>query len=123
MRSIIKMLSCYFFFFSSRRRHTRCSRDWSSDVCSSDLVLVEDVVDRKRLVAHGRVGDASVTDLDGGEGFAERLPEIPEPVVAREEAVREAARAAVEVQRERGEMVCGRVAGGLGRQTGRGRSA
>src|SRR2546422_4380927 len=28
-----------FFFFSSRRRHTRCSRDWSSDVCSSDLAL------------------------------------------------------------------------------------
>ena len=25
------------FFSSSRRRHTRCSRDWSSDVCSSDL--------------------------------------------------------------------------------------
>src|SRR5687768_17977690 len=32
------MLVCLlFFFFSSRRRHTRCSRDWSSDVCSSDL--------------------------------------------------------------------------------------
>src|SRR5207245_4396516 len=28
---------CYNFFFSSRRRHTRCYRDWSSDVCSSDL--------------------------------------------------------------------------------------
>src|SRR6266849_8042490 len=27
-----------FFFFSSRRRHTRSTRDWSSDVCSSDLV-------------------------------------------------------------------------------------
>src|SRR5207245_4963140 len=27
-----------FFFFSSRRRHTRCYRDWSSDVCSSDLL-------------------------------------------------------------------------------------
>src|SRR5690606_25481347 len=27
-------------FFSSRRRHTRFSRDWSSDVCSSDLVVV-----------------------------------------------------------------------------------
>src|SRR5690606_40564456 len=27
----------YCFFFSSRRRHTRFSRDWSSDVCSSDL--------------------------------------------------------------------------------------
>src|SRR5215813_1359781 len=26
------------FFFSSRRRHTRCGRDWSSDVCSSDLI-------------------------------------------------------------------------------------
>src|SRR5687768_18209733 len=31
----------FFFFFSSRRRHTRCSRDWSSDVCSSDLIGVE----------------------------------------------------------------------------------
>src|SRR6266542_6194918 len=29
--------SVLFFFFSSRRRHTRCYRDWSSDVCSSDL--------------------------------------------------------------------------------------
>src|SRR2546422_11645391 len=31
--------NCLFFFFSSRRRHTRCSRDWSSDVCSSDLLV------------------------------------------------------------------------------------
>src|SRR6266436_6256251 len=30
----------FVFFFSSRRRHTRCSRDWSSDVCSSDLLVV-----------------------------------------------------------------------------------
>src|SRR5437899_4801971 len=30
-----------FFFFSSRRRHTRCLSDWSSDVCSSDLALQE----------------------------------------------------------------------------------
>src|SRR6266550_7755012 len=29
------------FFFSSRRRHTSCSRDWSSDVCSSDLAADE----------------------------------------------------------------------------------
>src|SRR5690554_7136123 len=29
----------FFFFFSSRRRHTRCGRDWSSDVCSSDLII------------------------------------------------------------------------------------
>src|SRR5690606_40309311 len=31
----------FLFFFSSRRRHTRFSRDWSSDVCSSDLASVE----------------------------------------------------------------------------------
>src|SRR5216683_3721616 len=30
-----------FFFFSSRRRHTRSDRDWSSDVCSSDLLSFE----------------------------------------------------------------------------------
>src|SRR2546427_5866948 len=30
---------CCFFFFSSRRRHTRFDCDWSSDVCSSDLVV------------------------------------------------------------------------------------
>src|SRR2546429_9852436 len=34
------MMWLCFFFFSSRRRHTRCSRDWSSDVCSSDLVAL-----------------------------------------------------------------------------------
>src|SRR2546429_553182 len=28
-----------FFFFSSRRRHTRCSRDWSSDVCSNSVLV------------------------------------------------------------------------------------
>src|SRR5206468_9104558 len=31
----------FVFFFSSRRRHTRSDRDWSSDVCSSDLTLRE----------------------------------------------------------------------------------
>src|SRR5699024_12148211 len=30
-----------YFFFSSRRRHTRSKRDWSSDVCSSDLQIYE----------------------------------------------------------------------------------
>src|SRR5438445_2505899 len=35
--SCIRAFVCLFFFFSSRRRHTRYWRDWSSDVCSSDL--------------------------------------------------------------------------------------
>src|SRR5207245_4465768 len=34
---VLLSFSFWFFFFSSRRRHTRCYRDWSSDVCSSDL--------------------------------------------------------------------------------------
>src|SRR2546430_13690164 len=36
----VRVISCYFFFFSSRRRHTRFDCDWSSDVCSSDLCLL-----------------------------------------------------------------------------------
>src|SRR2546421_4857001 len=35
--SILYFYIFFFFFFSSRRRHTRSDRDWSSDVCSSDL--------------------------------------------------------------------------------------
>src|SRR2546430_13587859 len=37
-RTVVDMrVRCRFFFFSSRRRHTRFDCDWSSDVCSSDL--------------------------------------------------------------------------------------
>src|SRR5216684_8525341 len=47
-------MSVLFFFFSSRRRHTRCSRDWSSDVCSSDLgkVVKVDRVEWKAIPDH-----------------------------------------------------------------------
>src|SRR5206468_6566452 len=38
----------FFFFFSSRRRHTRSDRDWSSDVCSSDLTREDGPHDRRR---------------------------------------------------------------------------
>src|SRR6266498_3144751 len=40
-----------FFFFSSRRRHTRCGRDWSSDVCSSDLDQASGLASAQRLTA------------------------------------------------------------------------
>src|SRR5205807_819758 len=53
-----------FFFFSSRRRHTRLQGDWSSDVCSSDLLLGDvalgplvgtpDEIDGERPAVHGR---------------------------------------------------------------------
>src|SRR5438874_12300301 len=49
-------MRCCFFFFSSRRRHTRSLRDWSSDVCSSDL------------------GERGQRGADGGAG-GEREPE------------------------------------------------
>src|SRR5690554_7051274 len=40
-----------FFFFSSRRRHTRCGRDWSSDVCSSDLSVSISFTGKEQLTA------------------------------------------------------------------------
>src|SRR2546422_1506710 len=51
-----------FFFFSSRRRHTRCSRDWSSDVCSSDLTQTGAVY-RLRGKGLPRVGEGGRGDL------------------------------------------------------------
>src|SRR5215217_8837052 len=51
------MFYFFFFFFSSRRRHTRYWRDWSSDVCSSDLVGPLDLA-RLRGAARGVGGEA-----------------------------------------------------------------
>src|SRR5207249_9710688 len=39
------------FFFSSRRRHTRSKRDWSSDVCSSDLLVAATTLSAQRADA------------------------------------------------------------------------
>src|SRR6266511_4984922 len=54
------MLIVIFFFFSSRRRHTRFSRDWSSDVCSSDLWSWIDPGPRTRMQALARTGRATI---------------------------------------------------------------
>src|SRR2546429_7824671 len=53
------------FFFSSRRRHTRCSRDWSSDVCSSDLLFQTQCDSREllRYVLSGLGLDATAQDI------------------------------------------------------------
>src|SRR5690554_7426391 len=54
----------FFFFFSSRRRHTRCGRDWSSDVCSSDLKLpVVFCLDRSGLVGEDGATHHGIFDL------------------------------------------------------------
>src|SRR5256886_8510008 len=58
------------FFFSSRRRHTRFDCDWSSDVCSSDL----DLIDRSKLAA----------EVFGDPAKLRRLEQILHPrVIAR----------------------------------------
>src|SRR4051794_34129272 len=74
----------WFFFFSSRRRHTRWTGDWSSDVCSSDLnrgplAAVSNWVGMARRKEHGfsivsakdaRPGDIVAYDWDGGADYA-----------------------------------------------------
>src|SRR6266403_3595778 len=59
----------FFFFFSSRRRHTRSLRDWSSDVCSSDLAAhkaavprLEDVSEAVVMVSAAAFGEAARED-------------------------------------------------------------
>src|SRR5699024_11941217 len=42
----------FLFFFSSRRRHTRSKRDWSSDVCSSDLSPYEELQKGALVILH-----------------------------------------------------------------------
>src|SRR5690606_40796609 len=51
------------FFFSSRRRHTRFSRDWSSDVCSSDLVPLTDLDEQRKFVSAMRESRHSTNRL------------------------------------------------------------
>src|SRR5215510_15703118 len=76
-----------FFFFSSRRRHTRWPRDWSSDVCSSDLGLaglgfIADLISKPTII--GYMNGLALTILVGqlpklfgfsveGDGFRAEL--------------------------------------------------
>src|SRR3712207_7252272 len=67
------MIGCYFFFFSSRRRHTRYWRDWSSDVCSSDLVAVVHRLEEDDLVAGLEQREHRGGDRLGGPGGDQHL--------------------------------------------------
>src|SRR5207245_6422624 len=73
------------FFFSSRRRHTRCYRDWSSDVCSSDLVpralLRARVVRAMYAVPRGHGVDDQDHGADPGRAGQDQRPRFtPRPL-------------------------------------------
>src|SRR5699024_10715918 len=51
-------------FFTSRRRHTRSKRDWSSDVCSSDLAGASLVVTAQADIADPASVDTAITDVE-----------------------------------------------------------
>src|SRR2546429_2258189 len=75
--TVSRIVAVLCFFFSSRRRHTRCSRDWSSDVCSSDL--------RNERYLHGGSFDCDLTViplcLDGDRAAIYHHPPSPAVLV------------------------------------------
>src|SRR5438445_5969273 len=79
----------FFFFFSSRRRHTRYWRDWSSDVCSSDLgaLLVElGILDEANLAAAlAEQLSLPLIDLSDQVPEPDALKMLPETVARSEE--------------------------------------
>src|SRR5699024_11849607 len=73
---------CSTFYFSSRRRHTRSKRDWSSDVCSSDLVPAQHADSGQ----HQQPEQGEVAHLqDGDDQVAHRRRSPPAGIVRSEE--------------------------------------
>src|SRR5207253_8207986 len=72
------------FFFSGRRRHTRWPRDWSSDVCSSDLkgqnladpltVLADELKNFQEIAKQIKPGPGEIPRLDGIDVFGDTMP-------------------------------------------------
>src|SRR2546427_3313669 len=69
-KSSFSPLSIHFFFFSSRRRHTRFDCDWSSDVCSSDLPVAAQAPSDQRL---DRLKTEVVRAIDAKATFAQQM--------------------------------------------------
>src|SRR2546426_4995108 len=74
-----------YFFFSSRRRHTRLQGDWSSDVCSSDLVAEVRVRDEIfGLIEEELQRTVTAVRRIAGEGvIAERFPQFRQRLARR----------------------------------------
>src|SRR5206468_7708770 len=80
---IVNFDRLFCFFFSSRRRHTRSDRDWSSDVCSSDLSAIRALLGltpktARRLRDDGGEEDVSLDEVRPGDRLrvrpGERVP-------------------------------------------------
>src|SRR4051812_50149281 len=100
-----------FFFFSSRRRHTRLTCDWSSDVCSSDLHGVGRLLDLlHQLAAAGRgeqhhgeaAGGQRATLVEIGRASCRERVEISVGAVSLKKKKRRESRAEEEGEREQG---------------------
>src|SRR5438034_8436289 len=71
------VLMFFFFFFSSRRRHTRSLCDWSSDVCSSDLSVVQQPADAGAIQQLLERGDIAVVPLWDGRAHGLAAAGLP----------------------------------------------
>src|SRR3712207_9306622 len=67
------MFSNIYFFFSSRRRHTRYWRDWSSDVCSSDLNALLEAHGASLVLKNGSVNLTTEVRFAAAQNVAEQL--------------------------------------------------
>src|SRR6266567_6699456 len=69
-----------FFFFSSRRRHTRFDCDWSSDVCSSDLAAVwrsDNARNSNGYLGRGGESEYGLPFLAGARSFDDLIQRAP----------------------------------------------
>src|SRR2546430_9007606 len=70
---LYRFVSISFFFFSSRRRHTRFDCDWSSDVCSSDLFYNGSLPNTQEAIDAASGGSLNNKTLEEAEELIETL--------------------------------------------------
>src|SRR6267142_7275047 len=88
-----EMIYAFFFFFSSRRQHTRLTCDWSSDVCSSDLARYLNRMSEYPADWQAAAGETfSVAHVTAGEleRLRERVLEVMAPYIRLDPASRPA---------------------------------
>src|SRR5437867_7670271 len=73
---------CAYFFFSSRRRHTRSYGDWSSDVCSSDLSRLGEAIVPALPVEAGVLVDAGAAGIAAARAIGDVVVEAPPRAIA-----------------------------------------